>query len=107
MNIFELRVYTLRDQQSLDFYKDQVYPRHLRSAAQFNITVRGIWTSPEEAAHRLYVLVSHPEGTDLAAVEQAYMQSPEFLSDVRGLDPSSIVDVTSVRLEATAASPLR
>ncbi|EHB49927.1 NIPSNAP family containing protein [Mycolicibacterium rhodesiae JS60] len=107
MRIFQLRLYTLKDEQSLNHYKDEIYPRHLESSKPFNITVHGIWTSPDESVHKLYVLVSYPDGTDLAAVEHAYMQSPDFLGDMRGFDVSTIVDVTSIQLEPSTASPLR
>lgn len=106
MSIFQLRIYTLKDEQSLNFYKDEVYPRHLGSTAKFNITPHGIWTSPEEDAHKLYVLVSYPDGTDLGTVELAYAQSPGFIDDIRDMDLSHIVDVTSIRLTPSTGSPL-
>lgn len=106
MSIFQLRIYTLRDQPSLAFYKDEVYPRHALSIQAFGLTVRGIWTSPEDKQHKLYVLVSGPDNADMAAIEKAYMQSREFLDDLRGMDVSAITDVKSVVLSPTAASPL-
>lgn len=107
MRLFQLRFYTLKDEQSLNHYKDEIYPRHLGSSILFNITLHGIWTSPDDSVHKLYVLVSYPGGTDLAAVEHAYMQSHNFAEDMRGFDVSTIVDVTSIQLEPSTASPLR
>ncbi|GAY16283.1 NIPSNAP family protein [Mycobacterium sp. shizuoka-1] len=107
MSIFQLRTYTLKDEQSLNVYRDEIYPRHLQSTPPFDITIHGIWTSPDDDACNLYVLVSYPDGTDLPTIEQAYMQSPDFLEDMRGFDVSTIVGVTSIRLEPSAVSPLR
>jgi hypothetical protein len=107
MSIFQLRIYTLNDEQSLNVYRDEIYPRHVESLQRFDIAIHGIWSSPDDPAHKLYVLASYPDGTDLAAREQAYMQSREFLDDMRGFAVSSIVDVTSIELAPSDASPLR
>jgi hypothetical protein len=34
---FELRIYTLPSKDALDFYKDEVYPRHLKSFPLFGV----------------------------------------------------------------------
>ena len=44
MRTFELRVYTLRTQEALDFYGRVVYPRHLNSFPLFGIEAHGFWT---------------------------------------------------------------
>ena len=35
MRTFELRVYTLRTKEALDFYREEIYPRHLNSFPLF------------------------------------------------------------------------
>ena len=35
MRTFELRVYKLRTEEALDFYREQIYPRHLNSFPLF------------------------------------------------------------------------
>jgi hypothetical protein len=50
MRLFELRVYTLRTKEALDFYMNQVYPRHLNSFPRFGIEAHGIWTVKEDRA---------------------------------------------------------
>jgi len=38
---FELRVYKLRTKEALDFYMDQIYPRHLSSFPLLGIETHG------------------------------------------------------------------
>jgi len=37
MRTFELRVYTLRSREALDYYVNKIYPRHLGSFPLFGI----------------------------------------------------------------------
>ena len=48
MRTFELRVYKLRTKEALDFYMEQIHPRHLSSFPLFGIEARGFWTAKEE-----------------------------------------------------------
>ena len=41
MRTFELRVYTLRTKEALDFYMQTIYPRHLNSFPLFGIVAHG------------------------------------------------------------------
>jgi hypothetical protein len=107
MRIYELRIYSLASRKDLDFYKDVIYPRHLTSGPRYGIRPHGLWTSPDDEEHRLFVLVSMDEGADLAALGKRYMQSPEFLDDVKGIDPPTILGVEVVPLSPTASSPLQ
>ncbi|OPX12354.1 NIPSNAP family protein [Mycobacterium sp. AT1] len=106
MSVYQWRTYTLRDAQALRTYKDEIYPRHLSTAGEFGITLHGIWTSPDETDHRLYVLASYPDGADLESLEKAYMQSPGFHRDMEGMDPTCIMGVTATRLDPSTGSPL-
>jgi hypothetical protein len=45
MRIFGLRVYTLRPKEALDFYREEIYPRHLNSLPLFRIEAHGFWTA--------------------------------------------------------------
>lgn len=108
MRIYQLRVYTLATREGLDFYKDVVYPRHLDGYfPKAGVTAHGFWTVPGDLQHRLFVLVSLDEGTDTAEVESTFMQDPDFLNDVRGMDPSMILGVEATDLTPTASSPLQ
>ena len=78
MRPYELRVYTLSSKEALDFYMNQVYPRHLSSFPRFGIEPHGIWTVKEGVKPRACVLVSYAAGADPVAVVRRYMQSPEF-----------------------------
>ena len=48
MRTVELRVYTLRTKEALDFYSEKIYPRHLNSFPLFGIEAHGFWTAKED-----------------------------------------------------------
>src|SRR6185437_8258993 len=52
-----------------------------------------------------YALVSYSDGADPGKVTEEFMNSAEFRADVEGLDPSTIIDVTST-LPTPSGSPL-
>jgi hypothetical protein len=47
MRTFELRVYTLRTKEALNFYAQTIYPRHVNSFPVFGIEAHGFWTAKE------------------------------------------------------------
>ena len=106
MRPFELRLYTLRSEETLDFYINQVYPRHLSSFPLFGIEPHGAWIVKDSAEPRALVLVSYAVGADPVAVVRRYMQSPEFADEIKGWDPSNIVRVESTYLEPATSSRL-
>ena len=83
MRTFELRVYTLRSREALDYYVNQIYPRHLESFRLFGIEAHGFWTAKEEVALRFFVLASYAQGQEPGEVVRRYTQSAEFAEDVR------------------------
>jgi hypothetical protein len=105
MRTFELRAYTMRTKEALDFYVDTVFPRHLHNFPSFGVQAHGIWTAKAEIAHRAFVLVSYAEGDDPAEVAQRYIQSPEAANDARGFDVADILHVESTILIPAAGSP--
>jgi hypothetical protein len=107
MRSFELRVYTLRTKEALEFYTDTIYPRHLHSFPLFGIEAHGFWTAKADVAPRLFVLVSYAEGDDPSDVTQRYMQSTEFADDIRNFDIADIVGVETTALTPSASSPLK
>jgi hypothetical protein len=91
MRTFELRVYTLRTKEALDFYRDVIYPRHLESFPQFGIEAHGFWTAKEDVKPRLFVLASYAAGDEPGEVATRYMQSTEFADDIRDFNvPTSL-----------------
>jgi len=62
MRTYELRVYTLRTNEALHFYMNQVYQRHLSSFPLFGIEAHGIWNAKEELEPQAFVLVSYAAG---------------------------------------------
>jgi hypothetical protein len=106
MRTFELRVYTLRSKEALDFYREVVYPRHLNSFPRFGIEAHGSWTGTADVEPRLFVLASYAAGEGPGDVARRYMQSIEFAEDIRDFDVSGIVAVESTILKSSTGSPL-
>jgi hypothetical protein len=107
MRTFELRVYKLRTKEALEFYKEQIYPRHLKSFPLFGIEAHGFWTAKEDVEPQLFVLASYAAGEEPSEVAQRYMKSAEFAEDVRDFDTSNIVAVESTTLIPSTGSPLQ
>ena len=108
MPTYELRIYKLASQADLDFFKDEIYPRHLEgSLDKYGISLHGFWTNPEDDEPRLFALASYPEGANPAEVDQKYLASPELRKDLEGFDPSKIVGIESVPLTPCSGSPLQ
>ena len=107
MRTYEMRVYSLRTKEALDFYASTVYLRHLNNFGLFGIQARGLWTQKEDVEHRIFVLVSYAEGDDPGEVAQRYIQSPEAANDARGFDVADILGVKSTVLVPSASSPLK
>jgi hypothetical protein len=106
MRTFELRVYTLRTKEALDFYREMIYPRHLNSFPRFGIEAHGFWTAAADVKPRLFVLASYAAGEEPGEVARRYMQSKEFADDTRDFDVSGIVGVESTFLIPSTSSPL-
>ena len=107
MRTYELRVYTMSTKEALDFYMNQIYPRHLSSFPLFGITPHGIWTVKDDVKPRAFVLASYAEGEEPVEVVRRYMQSKEFAEEVKDWGASSkIISVESTFLIPTPSSPL-
>ena len=104
---FELRIYTLPSKEALDFYKDDIYPRHLKSFPLFGVEAHGFWTPSSEISHQLYALVSYPNDVEPSEVVLKYMNSKECADDIKGFDPKTMVSVETTFLRPTDSSPLR
>ena len=107
MRTFELRVYKLRSEEALDFYIDEVYPRHLQSFPLFGIKAHGFWTARQDAERRLFVLASYSAGEDPGEVARRYMQSEGFAAVIEDFRVSEIIGVESTILVPTSSSPLQ
>ena len=107
MRAYEMRVYTLRTKEALEFYASTVYPRHLDNFGLFGVEAHGLWTKKDDVAHRIFVLVSYAEGDDPVEVAQRYIQSPEAVNDAQGFDIADILGVESTILVPSASSPLK
>lgn len=102
MRTFELRVYTMRTKDALDFYTDTVYPRHLHNFHLFGVEAHGVWTAKNDPTPRAFVMVSYAEGDDPGEVARRYIQSPEAANDARGFNVADILSVDSTILIPTS-----
>lgn len=107
MRTYELRTYTLRTQDALDFYAKTEVLRHLNNFSLFGVEAHGVWAAKDDVAPRTLVLVSYAEGDDPGEVAQRYIQSPEAVDDIRDFDIADIVSVESIVLVPSASSPLK
>jgi hypothetical protein len=105
--MYQLRKYTLKYRESLDFYRNVVYPRHFVSFAKFGMAIHGIWTASDPVDLTLYVLFSFAEQDDPTAILAQYVQSEDFKADLVGWDSSNILDYTDTFMTSSTASPLR
>jgi hypothetical protein len=105
--MYQLRKYTLKDRESLDFYRNVVYPRHFVSFAKFGMAIHGIWTAPDPVDLTLYVLFSFAEQDDPTAVLAEYVKSEDFKAEVVDWVDSNILDYTDTFMTSSTASPLR
>ena len=87
--MYQLRKYTLKDRESLDFFRNVVYPRHFVSFAKFGMAIHGLWTAPNPLDLTLYVLFSFPEQNNPADVLAELVKSDEFQADLVGWDNNS------------------
>jgi hypothetical protein len=106
LRTFELRVYTLRTKEALDFYREVVYPRHLNSFPLFGIQALGFWTAKADVQPRLFVLVSYAAGEEPGEAGRRYMQSTEFADDTRDFNVADIAGAESTILIPSTSSPL-
>jgi NIPSNAP len=107
MRTYELRVYTLRTKEALDFYASTVYPRHLNNFGLFGVEAHGLWIKKDDVAHRIFVLVSYAASDDPGEVARRYIQSLEVADDTRDFDVADILSVESTILIPSASSPLK
>jgi hypothetical protein len=105
--MYQLRKYTLKDRESLDFFRNVVYPRHFVSFAKFGMAIHGIWTAPDPVDFTLYVLFSFAEQDDPTAVLAEYVKSDDFKAEVVDWVDSNILDYTDTFMTSSTASPLR
>jgi NIPSNAP len=104
--MFQLRIYTLRSLDALERYACVDWARHVPSLAKFGVTTHGVWTERAGKTNRLFALISYPDGADPEKLTTEYLASPEFKADMKGFDDHDMIDVETILLDTTTASPL-
>jgi len=103
--MYQLRIYTLTDQNTAQEYFDEVWKRHLESLPKFGIIVHGVFKVIDEP--KVVALVSYAEGVDPVISEAEYMKSAELRYDMGTIDPTSVRGVDALMLEEASYFPLK
>ena len=100
--MFQLRTYTLANQEAAQTYLSIHWKRHLESLPKFGVKVHGVFAVKDKA--QVVALVSYQEGVNISQIDDAYMKSPEFRSDMEGFDIKNMKGVDTILLEAACFS---
>ncbi|CRH33533.1 Uncharacterized protein BN1183_AV_00310 [Pantoea ananatis] len=94
----QVRIYTLKDSQSAEIYFHKHWPRHRVSLSAFDIYVNDVYLGEN---CQVIATVTYQEGADIQAINQKYMSSEAFMSDMKGFDMSSILRVDEITIKET------
>jgi len=94
----QVRIYTLKDQQSADIYFHRHWPRHMASLPAYDIYVNDVFLGNK---CQVIATVTYQEGADVEAINQKYMTSKDFKSDMDGFDMSTILHVDEISIKET------
>lgn len=92
----QVRIYTLKDRQSAEIYFHRHWPRHMVSLPAFGIYVNHVYLGKE---CQVIATVTYQERAEIEALNQKYMTSKEFMSDMDGFDMSSILRVDEISIK--------
>lgn len=92
----QVRIYTLKDRQSAEIYFHRHWPRHMVSLPAFGIYVNHVYLGKE---CQVIATVTYQEGAEIEALNQKYMTSKEFMSDMDGFDMSSILRMDEISIK--------
>jgi hypothetical protein len=96
--MFQLRIYTINNNENADIYLDKHWKRHLVSLPKYGITVHNVYKEVGASGEcRIFALVS--SDGDLAAQNEEYMKSTDFTEDMAGFDMSAIKGVQEIALD--------
>lgn len=97
--MYQLRIYTIATQEAAEQYFTVYWKRHIESLSTFGIHTEKIFQEAgTDGETRVIGLVRYKEGTDVEALNQAYMSSAEFRSDMDGFDMRNICRVETIDL---------
>lgn len=94
----QLRIYTLQDKISADNYFRNCWPKHMISLPRFGIYVNDVFLGGAGQENQIIAVVTLPEGCDVKQLNEAYMQSDDFHSDMAGFDLSGIIRVDEIMI---------
>lgn len=92
--MYQIRIYTLATPAAADEYFTIHWKRHISSLEKFNIHTESVFKETgTDGQTRVFAVCRFDEGTDMNAVNEAYMKSPEFREDMQGFQMSNIINV--------------
>lgn len=103
--MYQLRIYTLADDNIAQQYFDEVWQKHLESLPRFGIIVHGIFKAIHEP--KVVALVSFAENIDPQQSEADYMKSSELRYDMGTIDMNAVLGVDALMLEEATYFPLK
>ena len=89
----QLRVYTLKNEESAKVYFSQHWPKHMISLPKFGIFINNVYLGCNEKSNQVMAVVTFPHECDIQALNEKYMNSPEFREDMHGFNMTDIVRV--------------
>lgn len=100
--MFQLRTYTLQNEEVANLYFEVYWKRHLKSLPKFGINVIDVFLENDliKGGHKKVVaLLNYENKNDYEEVDKKYMHSQEFKEDMKDFPMDKIVSVESLYLK--------
>ena len=80
-------MYSLKTPEAASEYFNIHWKRHVESLKKFNIQTIAVFKEvKEEGVTHVIALCKYEKGADVQAVNKAFMDSPDFMEDMKGFD---------------------
>lgn len=90
----QLRIYTLSDKETAEFYFTANWAKHRISLPGFGFEIKGVWIgNTPGVANQVIALISFPDHADVDEMARHYLKSPEFAADTEGFDRNKIIQI--------------
>ena len=106
--MFQLRIYTLKNNQSASLYMNKYWKKHLISLPKYGINAEGVFKEKilsNKKSCRVFALISFQKNIIPKDANAKYMESPDFKSDMEGFPMNNILNVESIDLELNSELP--
>ncbi|GEO57113.1 hypothetical protein [Companilactobacillus bobalius] len=106
--MFQLRIYTLKDNEIASLYMNKYWQKHIVSLPKFGIKVEGVFKEKKNSLNdtcRVFALVSFQKNVNAKEKNEEYMNSPEFKEDMKGFSMRNILNVESLDIQKDDSLP--